>query len=93
MLHIGWRIKEKRMWQKTTLILLSKRWMEDKVLVITGASSTTGDSARYEYAQRGANLVMVASRKQRLRVVRNNAKMIRANPVIIIAADLINQRR
>ncbi|CAF2141748.1 hypothetical protein HID58_006526, partial [Brassica napus] len=65
----------------------------DKVLVITGASSTTGDSARYEYAQRGANLVLVASRKQRLRVVRNNAKMIRANSVIIIAADLINQRR
>lgn len=45
----------------------------------------------YEYAKRGANLVLVARREQRLRVVSNKAKEIGANHVIIIAADVIKE--
>jgi len=45
----------------------------------------------YEYAKRGANLVLVARREQRLRVVSNNARQIGANHVIIIAADVVKE--
>ncbi|CAH2070610.1 unnamed protein product [Thlaspi arvense] len=65
--------------------------MEDKVVVITGASSAIGEQIAYEYAKRRANLVLVARREQRLRVVSNNAKLIGANHVIIIAADVIKE--
>ncbi|CAN7116484.1 unnamed protein product [Brassica rapa subsp. narinosa] len=65
--------------------------MEDKVVVITGASSAIGEQIAYEYAKRGANLVLVARREQRLRVVSNNARQIGANHVIIIAADVVKE--
>ncbi|KAG2331589.1 hypothetical protein Bca52824_002769 [Brassica carinata] len=65
--------------------------MEDKVVVITGASSAIGEQIAYEYAKRGANLALVARREQRLRVVSNNARQIGANHVIIIAADVIKE--
>ncbi|KAF8105917.1 hypothetical protein N665_0151s0010 [Sinapis alba] len=65
--------------------------MEDKVVVITGASSAIGEQIAYEYAKRGANLVLVARREQRLKVVSNNARLIGANHVIIIAADVIKE--
>ncbi|KAI6691309.1 hypothetical protein NL676_028137 [Syzygium grande] len=40
--------------------------MEDKVVIITGASSGIGEQIAYEYAKRRANLVWVARREFRL---------------------------
>ncbi|KDO51722.1 hypothetical protein CISIN_1g039397mg [Citrus sinensis] len=40
--------------------------MEDKVVIITGASSDIGEQIAYEYAKRKANLVLVARRENRL---------------------------
>uniref|UniRef100_A0A7N2RA24 Uncharacterized protein n=1 Tax=Quercus lobata TaxID=97700 RepID=A0A7N2RA24_QUELO len=40
--------------------------MEDKVVIITGASSGIGEQIAYEYAKRRANLLLIARREKRL---------------------------
>ena len=39
---------------------------ENKVVVITGASSGIGEAAAIEFSKRGANTVLVARRKEKL---------------------------
>ena len=39
---------------------------ENKVVVITGASSGIGEAAAIEFSKRGANIVLVARRKEKL---------------------------
>uniref|UniRef100_A0A7N2MGA3 Uncharacterized protein n=1 Tax=Quercus lobata TaxID=97700 RepID=A0A7N2MGA3_QUELO len=65
--------------------------MEDKVVIITGASSGIGEQIAYEYAKRRANLVLVARRENRLRVISENARRIGANHITIIAADVVKE--
>ncbi|XP_062098568.1 11-beta-hydroxysteroid dehydrogenase B-like [Humulus lupulus] len=65
--------------------------MEDKVVIITGASSGIGEQIAYEYAKRGANLVLVARRENRLRGISENARLIGAKHVMIIAADVVKE--
>ncbi|XP_068653544.1 11-beta-hydroxysteroid dehydrogenase B [Aristolochia californica] len=65
--------------------------MEDKVVVITGASSGIGEQIAYEYAQRRANLVLVARREHRLRAIAENARRIGAKHVMIVAADVVKE--
>ncbi|PIN01625.1 putative dehydrogenase [Handroanthus impetiginosus] len=65
--------------------------MENKVVVITGASSGIGEQITYEYAKRGANLVLVARREQRLRGISENARRLGASHVLIIAADVVKE--
>ncbi|KAL5982872.1 11-beta-hydroxysteroid dehydrogenase B [Asimina triloba] len=65
--------------------------MEDKVVVITGASSGIGEHIAYEYAKRGANLVLVARRDNRLRWISENALQMGAGHVMIIAADVVKE--
>ncbi|CAH2035766.1 unnamed protein product [Thlaspi arvense] len=65
--------------------------MEDKVVVITGASSAIGEQIAYEYAKRKANLVLVARRDQRLHSIRSKTKQIGAKQVMIIAADVVKE--
>ncbi|KAG2710125.1 hypothetical protein I3760_04G010400 [Carya illinoinensis] len=65
--------------------------MEDKVVIITGASSGIGEQIAYEYAKRRANLVLVARREQRLRVVGQNARDMGAKHVTVIAADVVKE--
>ncbi|KAG9457007.1 hypothetical protein H6P81_001515 [Aristolochia fimbriata] len=65
--------------------------MEDKVVVITGASSGIGEQIAYEYAQRGANVVLVARREHRLRVIGENARRMGAKHVMIVAADVVKE--
>jgi len=45
----------------------------------------------YEYAKRGANLVLVARRENRLRVISENARFLGAKHVTVIAADVVKE--
>ncbi|XP_010530110.1 PREDICTED: 11-beta-hydroxysteroid dehydrogenase-like 5 [Tarenaya hassleriana] len=65
--------------------------MEDKVVVVTGASSAVGEQIAYEYAKRKANLVLVARREQRLRGISSKAREMGAKHVMIIAADVVKE--
>ncbi|KAK4490010.1 hypothetical protein RD792_000664 [Penstemon davidsonii] len=65
--------------------------MENKVVVITGASSGIGEQIAYQYAKRRANLVLVARREQRLRGISENARMMGAGNVLFMAADVVKE--
>ncbi|KAF3447405.1 hypothetical protein FNV43_RR12591 [Rhamnella rubrinervis] len=65
--------------------------MEEKVVIITGASSGIGEQIAYEYAKRKANIVLVARREHRLRGISENARRIGARHVMIIAADVVKE--
>ncbi|XAR55663.1 11-beta-hydroxysteroid dehydrogenase [Bertholletia excelsa] len=65
--------------------------MEGKVVIITGASSGIGEQIAYEYAKRKASLVLVARREQRLRGISENARLLGAKQVIIMAADVVKE--
>ena len=45
----------------------------------------------YEYARRNANLVLVARREQRLFGIRDNARLLGAGQVLVIAADVVKE--
>ncbi|KAH7524872.1 11-beta-hydroxysteroid dehydrogenase B [Ziziphus jujuba] len=70
---------------------LNSENMDDKVVIITGASSGIGEQIAYEYAKRRANLVLVARRENRLRGISENARRIGARHVMIIAADVVKE--
>ncbi|KAG6592370.1 11-beta-hydroxysteroid dehydrogenase-like 5, partial [Cucurbita argyrosperma subsp. sororia] len=65
--------------------------MEDKVVIITGASSGIGEQIAYEYAKRKANLMLVARRENRLRIISENARAMGAKRVLIMAADVVKE--
>ncbi|XP_043721096.1 11-beta-hydroxysteroid dehydrogenase B-like [Telopea speciosissima] len=65
--------------------------MEDKVVIITGASSGVGEQIAYEYAKRRANLVLVARRENRLWGISDNARRMGARHVMVIAADVVKE--
>ncbi|KAL6498418.1 11-beta-hydroxysteroid dehydrogenase B [Orobanche hederae] len=65
--------------------------MEDKVVLITGASSGIGEQIAYQYAKRRANLVLVARREQRLRGISENARRLGSPHVLIMAADVVKE--
>ncbi|KAK9200031.1 hypothetical protein WN944_015226 [Citrus x changshan-huyou] len=69
--------------------------MEDKVVIITGASSDIGEASSfqiaYEYAKRKANLVLVARRENRLPGISQNARFMGAGHIITIAADVVKE--
>ena len=47
---------------------------KNKVVVITGASSGIGKACAYEFAERGAKVVMGARRENELKIVENEIK-------------------
>ncbi|XP_009797377.1 11-beta-hydroxysteroid dehydrogenase B-like isoform X1 [Nicotiana tabacum] len=65
--------------------------MEDKVVIITGASSGIGEQIAYEYAKRRTNLVLVARRENRLWGIREKARQLGAKNVLITAADVVKE--
>ncbi|GER27584.1 hydroxysteroid 11-beta-dehydrogenase 1-like protein [Striga asiatica] len=65
--------------------------MENKVVLITGASSGIGEQIAYQYAKRGANLVLVARRENRLIGISENARRLGAPHVLIMAADVVKE--
>uniref|UniRef100_A0ACD5WG14 Uncharacterized protein n=1 Tax=Avena sativa TaxID=4498 RepID=A0ACD5WG14_AVESA len=70
---------------------LTKEDMRDKAVIVTGASSAIGEQVAYEYARRGANLVLVARREHRLFAVRDNARALGAGQVLVVAADVVRE--
>ncbi|KAJ7949761.1 11-beta-hydroxysteroid dehydrogenase-like 5 [Quillaja saponaria] len=65
--------------------------MDNKVVIITGASSGIGEQIAYEYAKRGANLVLVARRENRLRGISENSRRFGARHVMIMGADVVKE--
>ncbi|KAK7308913.1 hypothetical protein RJT34_05246 [Clitoria ternatea] len=65
--------------------------MDNKVVIITGASSGIGEQIAYEYALRRANLMLVARREHRLRGIAENARRMGARHVMIMAADVVKE--
>ncbi|KAJ9559720.1 hypothetical protein OSB04_004880 [Centaurea solstitialis] len=59
-----------------------------KVVIITGASSGIGEHLAYEYARRGASLVLVARREELLATVARKAMEIGSPEAIVIKADV-----
>ncbi|KAF5743678.1 11-beta-hydroxysteroid dehydrogenase-like 4A [Tripterygium wilfordii] len=59
-----------------------------KVVVITGASSGIGEHIAYEYAKRGARLVLAARREDRLLAVADKALKLGCLDVKVIRADV-----
>ncbi|XP_021865926.2 11-beta-hydroxysteroid dehydrogenase A [Spinacia oleracea] len=59
-----------------------------KVVLITGASSGIGEHLAYEYARRGANLALIARRRQHLENVAETSRYLGAPHVLVIPADV-----
>ncbi|KAI5664901.1 hypothetical protein M9H77_24224 [Catharanthus roseus] len=78
---------------KFFLSLLSSLFSEDvagKVVIITGASSGIGEHLAYEYAKRGACLVIAARRERSLHEVADRALELGSPDVLVIRADVSN---
>ncbi|GAB4860394.1 hypothetical protein Ancab_035552 [Ancistrocladus abbreviatus] len=59
-----------------------------KVILITGASSGIGEHLAYEYARRGASLVLSARRENRLKEVAEKAKKLGSPNALVVPADV-----
>ncbi|OVA17458.1 Short-chain dehydrogenase/reductase SDR [Macleaya cordata] len=76
---------------KSILSILGSIFSEDlagKVVLITGASSGIGEHLAYQYAKKGANLVLVARRVSRLQEVADTARDYGSPNVLVIQADV-----
>ncbi|KAI3455065.1 hypothetical protein Pfo_011728 [Paulownia fortunei] len=76
---------------KFFLSVLGTLFSEDvagKVVVITGASSGIGESLAYEYAKRGACLVLAARRERSLQEVAERARDLGSPDVVVVRADV-----
>ncbi|KAL2482698.1 11-beta-hydroxysteroid dehydrogenase 1A [Forsythia ovata] len=76
---------------KFFLSILASIFTEDvagKVVIITGASSGIGEHIAYEYAKRGARLVLAARRERSLQEVAETARELGAPDVVVVRADV-----
>jgi short-subunit dehydrogenase len=68
---------------------MSQNRFQDRVVVITGASSGIGRAAAFEFAREGARLVLVARNETQLREVADRCKTLNpATSPLIIAGDI-----
>jgi len=77
---------------KFLLSLVRCENVRGKVVLITGASSGIGEHIAYEYAKRGARLVLVARREQQLHSVRDKAITLGAADAHVILGDVTKER-
>nr|XP_010913000.2 11-beta-hydroxysteroid dehydrogenase 1B [Elaeis guineensis] len=78
-------------WRLVRWILVrpfSEEDMKGKVVLITGASSGIGEHIAYQYAVRGASLVLVARREHALNSVAKTAIELGAPDVLVKPADI-----
>ncbi|KAL8456730.1 hypothetical protein ACS0TY_033984 [Phlomoides rotata] len=76
---------------KFFLSVLGALFCEDiagKVVVITGASSGIGENLAYEYAKKGACLVLAARRERSLQEVAERARDLGSPEVVVVRADV-----
>ncbi|KAL2515057.1 11-beta-hydroxysteroid dehydrogenase 1A [Forsythia ovata] len=76
---------------KFFLSLLATIFSEDvagKVVLITGASSGIGEHLAYEYAKRGACLVLAARRERSLQEVAERARDLGSPDVLVVRTDV-----
>nr|XP_010929562.1 11-beta-hydroxysteroid dehydrogenase 1B isoform X2 [Elaeis guineensis] len=76
---------------KLFLSFLSSLFPEDmlhKVVLITGASSGIGEQMAYQYAKKGACLVLVARRESSLLEVAKRAQELGSPDVLVLPADV-----
>ncbi|CAK9171923.1 unnamed protein product [Ilex paraguariensis] len=64
--------------------------MKGKVVLITGASSGIGEQLAYEYGRKGAALVIVARRENKLQKVAERARGLGSPDVLPICANVAN---
>ncbi|KRL63549.1 SDR family NAD(P)-dependent oxidoreductase [Lactobacillus psittaci] len=62
--------------------------LRDKVVVVTGASSGIGRSVALQAAERGANLILLARREEKLLEVAAEAKELSGSEVIVLPTDM-----
>ncbi|GAB2249189.1 hypothetical protein Droror1_Dr00012548 [Drosera rotundifolia] len=67
---------------------LASEDISGKVVLITGASSGIGEHLAYEYATRGACLVLAARREGGLRQVANRCQELGSPDVLVVPADV-----
>ena len=65
---------------------------ENKVVVITGASSGIGEAAAEQFAKRGANLVLVARRKEKLEQVEKHLNKY-STKILICVCDVSDKEQ
>jgi short-subunit dehydrogenase len=66
--------------------------LQEKVVLITGASSGIGRSLAYSFARRGARVILVARRADRLEAVRREIEPYTSD-VLVISADLTDDEQ
>jgi len=71
--------------------LIFRENMRGKTVLITGASSGIGEQMAYCYAKKGANLMLVARREERLKAVADKSRSLGAKNVNVIAADVTKE--
>lgn len=59
-----------------------------KTVIITGASSGIGEHLSFEYARRGANLVLTARRENLLQKNAETCRQLGSPDVLVVPADL-----
>lgn len=62
--------------------------LRDKVVIVTGASSGIGRSIALESASRGATVILMARRKERLLEIADEARKLSGSQAIAIATDM-----
>lgn len=65
--------------------------LQDKIVVITGASSGIGRTAALEFAHRGANLVLAARRGQLLQEVAEECRQISGREPLVVPTDVSDE--
>ncbi|GLT32948.1 hypothetical protein SLA2020_075750 [Shorea laevis] len=71
------------------LVMLAFVW--PTLCFIRASSSGIGEQIAHEYAKRGASLLLVARREDRLRRISEKARHIGAKQVLITAADVVKE--
>ncbi|MCO5597611.1 hypothetical protein L7F22_051691 [Adiantum nelumboides] len=76
---------------RSLLTVIFKENVKGKVVLITGASSGIGEQVAYQYARRGAILVLVARREERLRAVADRSSKLGAMHTHVITGDVAKE--
>ncbi|KAL3683488.1 hypothetical protein R1sor_001510 [Riccia sorocarpa] len=73
------------------LTLVRREDLRNKVVLITGASSGIGEHLAYQYAQRGARLVLSARREEKLNHVAERARSMGAVDTYVVVCDVAKE--